>query len=221
MKAMRGPRLQWLGLLSTIGVYGDHGGGWVDEETAPAPQSERSKWRLAQERQWLALAVEASMTAEANTAEEDANAGDKHAIKPHIFRLPGIYGPGRNPLLKLRSGKARRIVKEGQFFNRIHVDDLARALLASMEKPQAGYLFNLCDDEPAPPDEVLLYASSLLGMEPPPAIDFAAAKLSPMTASFYGESKRASNRRMKDKLGLRLLYPTYREGLAALLDGLA
>jgi nucleoside-diphosphate-sugar epimerase len=190
--------LTWLGLLSTIGVYGDHQGGWVDEDTRPAPLSKRSQRRLEQEDSWRGLEKEAGM-------------------KTHIFRLPGIYGPGRSPLDKIRAGKARRIVKKGQYFNRIHVDDLARALFASMRRPDAGHLFNICDDEPAPPEKVTLYAARLLGVEPPSAIPYEEAKLSPMARSFYLESKRVDNRRMKEALKPALHFPTYRQGLADLL----
>lgn len=190
--------LRWIGLLSTIGVYGEHDGGWVDEDTPPAPASARGQSRLDQERAWGQL-------------------GERIGLAPHIFRLPGIYGPGRNQLVTVRSGKARRLVKPGQVFNRIHVEDIASALKASMEAPEAGYLFNVSDDLPAPPQDVVLHACELLGVTPPPEVAFDAATLSPMAASFYGECKRVRNGRLKRQLGVSLAFPTYREGLAALL----
>ncbi len=190
---------QWMGYLSTVGVYGDHGGGWVDEETPPRPVSRRGKWRLAAEREWLALHEEAGRPV-------------------HVFRLPGIYGPGRNPLIKAREGKRKAlVVREGQVFSRIHVDDLAAALAASMAHPEPGAIYNITDDEPAPPHEVALFAHRLLGIDPPPLVPFEEAELSPMARSFYGESKRVSNARAKRRLGWRPSYPTYREGLRALL----
>ena len=137
----------------------------------------------------------------------------------HIFRLPGIYGPGRNQLVSLKNGKARRIAKPGQIFSRIHVADLAAILVASMEKPNPGAIYNVADDEPSPPQDVVAHAAKLLGVEPPPLIDFETADLSPMARSFYSDSKRVSNAKIKSELGVSLKFPTYREGLAALLDG--
>ena len=191
------PRLGWIGYLSTIGVYGDRGGGWVDETTPPEPVSARSRERLAAERAWLAL-------------------GARSGPPVHIFRLAGIYGPGRNALRNLADGTAKRIVKPGQVFNRIHVDDIAAVLIASLARPRAGAIYNLADDEPAPAPDVVAYAAGLAGVPPPPEIPFAEAALGPMAASFYGESKRVANRLIKDDLGVRLTHPTYREGLAAL-----
>jgi nucleoside-diphosphate-sugar epimerase len=138
----------------------------------------------------------------------------------HVFRLAGIYGPGRNQLIALRAGVAKSIVKPGQVFSRIHVDDIAGALEASMARPNPGRCYNVCDDEPAPPQDVVAYAAMLLGAAPPPSIPFEEARLTGMSKSFYEESKRVSNRRMKEELGHRLLYPTYREGLLALNAGL-
>jgi nucleoside-diphosphate-sugar epimerase len=194
------PRLAWIGYLSTVGVYGDHDGGWVDEATPPSPLSERSRARLAAENAWLELGLRSG--------------------KPvHIFRLAGIYGPGRNALEQLARGTARRIVNPGQVFNRIHVDDIAAALAASIARPNGGAIYNLADDEPAPPQDVVGYAARLAGLEPPPEVAFEDARLGPMAASFYAECKRVSNRRIKDELGLRLRHPTYREGLAAIWAG--
>ena len=191
------PRLAWIGYLSTVGVYGDHGGGFVDEDTPARPVSARSRERLAAENAWLELGVRAG--------------------KPvHVFRLAGIYGPGRNALAQLAAGTARRIVKPGQVFNRIHVEDIAAVLAASIARPNAGAVYNLADDEPAPPQDVIAYAACLAGVAPPPAVADAEARLTGMAASFWGECKRVSNRRIKDELGVALSYPSYREGLAAL-----
>lgn len=188
------PQLQWIGYLSTIGVYGDCGGAWVDETTEPAPASDRSRRRLAAERDWLAF-------------------GQRTGRRVEIFRLPGIYGPGRSAIESVRAGTARRIVRPGQVFNRMHVADIAGALAAALAGPHQYPLYNLTDDEPAPPQDVITFAASLLGVALPPAIPFDAAELSPMAASFYAESKRVSNARMKYALGYQLRYPSYREGL--------
>jgi len=190
--------LKWLGYLSTTGVYGDHGGGWVDEDTPVAPGTARGAHRAAAERQWLT----------------HFTAG---RLPVHIFRLAGIYGPGRNQLETIRAGRARCIVKEGQVFSRIHVEDIAQVLMASMARPAPGRIYNVCDDLAAPPQEVLAYAAGLLDMPPPPQIPFEEADLSPMARSFYAENKRVRNNRIKEELGVALKYPTYREGLAALL----
>jgi len=187
----------WIGYLSTTGVYGDHGGAWIDETTPAAPLSPPSKQRHAAEQAWLAL-------------------GRKTGQAVHIFRLTGIYGPGRNAFVGLAQGTAQRIVKPGQVFNRVHVDDIAATLVASLRRPRAGAIYNVTDDEPAPPQDVVAYAAQLAGIEPPPEIPFEAARMSPMALSFYAENKRVSNRLIKDELGMRLRYPTYREGLAAL-----
>ncbi len=194
------PRPRWVGYLSTTGVYGDHQGAWVDETTPVAPASERAKRRVAAEHAWLAW-------------------GAAVGVPVHIFRLAGIYGHGQNQLVAVREGTARRIVKPGQVFSRIHVDDIAAVLEASIERPNAGAIYNVCDDEPAPPHEVIEYAAGLLKMPPPPLETFeeAARSMSEMALSFYTESKRVKNGRIKTELGVRLAYPTYREGLQALL----
>jgi nucleoside-diphosphate-sugar epimerase len=193
------PRLRWVGYLSTTGVYGDHGGGWVDEETPLAPSTTRGQQRVQAEAGWQALA---------------AGAG----LPLHIFRLAGIYGPGRGPFAKVRAGTARRIVKPGQVFSRIHVEDIAQVLEASIARPDPGAVYNLCDDDPAPPEDVIAHAAHLLGLPVPPAVPFDEAEMTPMARSFYAESKRVRNDRIKRELGVRLLYPTYREGLRALLE---
>ncbi|MCJ2081282.1 SDR family oxidoreductase [Methylobacterium sp. J-090] len=191
-------RIGWIGYLSTIGVYGDQQGAWIDEETMPRPTSRRSHGRLAVEEAWLALGREAD--------------------KPvQVFRLSGIYGPGRNPIVKLREGKSQRIIKAGQVFNRIHVDDIATTLLASLDRPRSGAIYNVTDDAPTPPQVVTEHAAALAGLPLPPEIDFETADLSPMARSFYGENKRVRNRLIREELGVDLAYPTYREGLAALV----
>ena len=189
----------WVGYLSTTGVYGDHDGGWVDEATPLTPQSDRGRQRVLAEGQWLAT-----------------------GLPVHIFRLAGIYGPGRGPFEKVRDGTARRIIKPGQVFSRIHVDDIAQVLEASMRQPNPGAAYNVCDDNPCPPQEVIGYAAQLLGLPEPPAVTFeeVAPTMTPMALGFYSESKRVRNDRIKDELGVKLLYPDYPQGLAALLaDG--
>lgn len=192
---------RWLGYLSTTGVYGDRGGGWVDETAPLAPTSDRARRRVAAERAWQDFAA-------------------RTGAPLHIFRLAGIYGPGRNAFAALRNGTARRIDKPGQVFSRIHVDDLACVLAASMTHPHPGAIYNICDDEPAPQHEVVAYAAKLLGIAPPPLepFDGAAKTMSAMAQSFYAESKRVRNDSMKCELGVTLRYPTYREGLADLRD---
>lgn len=187
-------RPEWVGYLSTTGVYGDHQGGWVDEDTPLTPALTRCVQRVDAERQWRAT-----------------------GLPVHIFRLAGIYGPGRGPFEKVRDGTAQRIIKPNQFFSRIHVDDIARVLAASIARPNPGAAYNVCDDEPAPPEDVLSHAAALLGLPEPPAVPFETAEMTPMARSFYLESKRVRNDRIKGELGVALLYPTYREGLAALL----
>jgi nucleoside-diphosphate-sugar epimerase len=184
----------WVGYLSTTAVYGDHEGAWVDEETPVTPQSLRAVLRVLAEKQWLSL-----------------------DLPVQIFRLAGIYGPGRGPFQKVREGTARRIIKPGQVFSRIHVVDIAGVLEASMRNPARGRIYNVCDDDPAPPEDVLGYAAELLNLPQPPKVPFEAADLSPMARSFYRESKKVSNARIKAELGVTLRYPTYREGLQALL----
>ena len=191
----RAPGLQWVGYLSTTGVYGDRDGGWVDEDSALTPSGERGRRRLAAERVWLAL----------------------FGHPAHLFRLAGIYGPGRSALDTVRAGTAKRIDKPGQVFSRIHVADIATVLEASIAKPNPGRAYNLCDDEAAPPAEVIEYACRLLGQPPPPLVPFDDAELSPMARSFYADNKRVSNRRIKEELGVRLAYPDYKAGLRALL----
>jgi nucleoside-diphosphate-sugar epimerase len=193
-------RLTWIGYLSTTGVYGDRDGDWVDEETAPAPTTARGHRRLAAEQGWLDLWHE-------------------HGLPVHIFRLAGIYGPGRNQLVSLSAGTARRIDKPGQVFSRIHVADLAQVLHVSMARPNPGAVYNVCDDEAAPPQDVIAFAAELLGLEPPPLIPFEEAELSEMARGFYAENKRVRNERIKAELGVALAYPTYREGLKALAEG--
>lgn len=192
------PQLQWVGYLSTTGVYGDHQGGWVDEETPLAPSTKRGQQRVEAEAAWQELAVETGLPL-------------------HIFRLAGIYGPGRGPFVKVRRGTARRIIKKNQVFSRIHVDDIAQVLAASIAAPNPGRIYNVCDDLAAPPEDVLAHAADLLGVPHPPAEDFETAEMTPMARSFYAESKRVRNDRIKGELSVKLLYPTYRDGLAALL----
>lgn len=194
------PRLRSIVYLSTIGVYGGHGGAWVDETSATHPGSARNQARLGVERDWLALGQESGKTV-------------------YILRLAGIYGPGRNVLEKLREGAAQRIVKPGQVFNRIHVEDIARAASAAFAagaQGSGGGVFNVTDNEPAPPQDVMQFGAELLGLAPPPPLDFATAALTPMARSFYGENKRVRNGRLKKELGVELAFPSYREGLRAL-----
>jgi len=192
--AAASPRMAWIGYLSTTGVYGDRGGDWVDETSALDPSGPRGQRRLAAERAWLGLPQAA-----------------------HLFRLAGIYGPGRSALDTVRSGKAKRILKPGQVFSRIHVDDIVAVLLASIARPDPGAAYNVCDDDAADPAEVIAFACGLLGVALPPAVPFAEAELSPMARSFYDDNKRVRNDRIKRALGVALRYPSYREGLRALL----
>lgn len=187
--------VRWAGYLSTTGVYGDHGGGWVDEGTPRMPGTRRGRARMEAEDAWLGLGC--------------------RGLPVHLFRLPGIYGPGRSAIDSLRAGTARRIDKPGQVFSRIHVEDIATVLEASMAHPNPGAAYNVCDDEPAPGHEVIAHAARLLGIEPPPLVPFDEAALSPMAASFYADSKRVRNDRIKRELGVTLAYPSYRDGLAA------
>lgn len=182
--------------LSTIGVYGGDDGGWVDETTAPAPVVARGMARVEAENGWLAL-----------------GAPDR---KVFVLRLAGIYGPGRNALVNLREGEAKRIVRPGQVFNRIHVADIAQAIAACFATDSAGGVVNVCDDEPAPPQDVVTFAAGLLGVAPPPEVPFEQAELSPMARSFWASNKRVSNRKLRTQLRVELRYPSYREGLAAL-----
>lgn len=193
--AERAEQFEWVGYLSTTGVYGDHAGGWVDENSPLTPATVRGKARVAAEAAWAAIP----------------------GLPLHIFRLAGIYGPGRGPFAKVRDGTARRILKPGQVFSRTHVEDIAQVLLASIQRPNPGAAYNVCDDDPAPPEDVIGHAAELLGLPIPPAEDFDTAEMTPMARSFYAESKKVSNRRIKEELGVKLLYPDYRAGLAALL----
>ncbi|KNG93554.1 SDR family oxidoreductase [Pseudaestuariivita atlantica] len=193
--AEEAPRLTWVGYLSTTGVYGDHGGGWVDEDSPLHPGTKRGQMRLETERRWQAIP----------------------GLPLHIFRLAGIYGPGRGPFAKVRNGTARRIVKPGQVFSRIHVEDIAQVLAASIAQPSPGRVYNVCDNDPAPPQDVIGHAAELLGLPLPPEEDFATAEMSPMARSFYADSKKVSNARIREELGVTLRYPSYREGLAAML----
>jgi len=183
----------WIGYLSSTGVYGDLNGGWAFEDTLSHPLSEEAKRRAIAETQWKGIGA-------------------------HIFRLPGIYGPARSALDRVRSGKARRIVKHGQIFSRAHVDDIANALALSIAKPNPGRIYNICDDLPCPPEDVLTYAAELLGMEPPPTIAYEDAGLSAKAQRFYMECKRVSNARLKAELGWRPQYPDYMSGLHAILQ---
>jgi len=188
------PKLRWIGYLSTVGVYGNHDGAWIDESVAVAPVSARARQRVRAETQWLAEAKSSN-------------------IAIGIFRLSGIYGPDRNALLSAEKGKARRLIKPGQVFNRIHVGDIATALTLASANKASGF-FNITDDEPAPPQDVVEYAHELMGKTAPPEMDFDTAELTPMARSFYGENKRVSNAKSKSELGLEYQWPNYREALA-------
>jgi nucleoside-diphosphate-sugar epimerase len=190
--------LEWVVYLSTVGVYGDHQGGWVDEDTPLAPATRRGHARVEAEGAWADLCRAAGLPL-------------------HVFRLAGIYGPGRGPFEKLRQGTARRIIKPGQVFSRIHVEDIAQVLAASIARPDPGRVYNVCDDNPAPPQDVIAHAAQLLGLPVPPDIPYDAASFTPMARSFYAESKRVRNDRIKSELGVSLLYPDYPAGLAAIL----
>lgn len=190
--------LKWVGYLSTIGVYGNHEGGKVDERTACLPTTERAVWRLAAETAWTAF-------------------GNRTHVPVSLLRLAGIYGPRRNQLRQLAEGTAKRIIKPGQIFNRIHVDDIALTIERVMERP-ASRIYNVVDDKPCPPQEVVEFAARLMGVEPPPEVPFEEANLSPMARTFYGDVKTVSNLRLHDELGVQLQYPTYQEGLRELWE---
>ncbi len=192
----RARQFTWVGYLSTTAVYGDHQGEWVDETTPTTPTAERGRWRVQAENQWAEIPN----------------------LPLHIFRLAGIYGPGRGPFSKLKRGGLRRIIKPGQVFSRIHVDDIAQVLIASMAQPNPGAIYNVCDDEPVPPQDVIGYAAELQGLPMPPAVSFDEADLTPMARSFYNENKRVRNDRIKSELGISLLYPNYRVGLESLMQ---
>jgi uncharacterized protein YbjT (DUF2867 family) len=196
--AQRTPPI-WIGYLSTLGVYGDRQGGSVTEATPVAPMNARSVARVEAELGWFELGRRAG-----------------HVVE--VFRLAGIYGPGRSAIDSVEAGTARRIVKPGQVFNRIHVEDIASVLEAAMQCPRAGAIYNVADDEPAPPQDVVAFAAELLSVPVPPAVDYEDVELSQMGRSFYAECKRADNSLLKRELGVRLAYPTYREGLRAILN---
>jgi nucleoside-diphosphate-sugar epimerase len=193
------PELRWVGYLSTTGVYGNSNGAWIDESAGLHPSGPRGAARVAAERAWLDL--------------------QRFGMKIHLFRLAGIYGPGRSALDQVRNGTARRVIKAGQVFSRIHVDDIATVVEASIAKPNPGAAYNVCDDEPAPPQDVIAYAAALLGREPPPEIPYAEAAptMTEMARSFYMDSRRVANTRIKTELGVKLGHPDYRSGLKALL----
>jgi nucleoside-diphosphate-sugar epimerase len=186
--------LRWIGYLGTTAVYGDRQGGWVDEDTPIEPTLARADRRARAEAAWL-----------------------ESGLPVHVFRLAGIYGPGRNAFVNLKDGTARRIVKPGQQFSRIHVEDIAGVLEASIARPRPGAIYNVCDDEPAPPQDVVAHAAELMHVAPPPEQPYETAELSPMARTFYRDSRRVRNQRIKEELGVTLAYPSYREGLAALL----
>ncbi|MDP7425562.1 MAG: SDR family oxidoreductase [Rhodospirillales bacterium] len=183
----------WIGYLSTTGVYGDTGGALVDEASALNPSNDRSQWRATCEQGWL-------------------------SVSAHIFRLSGIYGQGRSSVDRLRLGLARRIDNPGHLFSRIHVDDIAQTLIASINQPSPGQIYNLCDDEAAEQQVVEAYAAELLGIEPPPLVPFdeAIREMSPIAKTFWQDNRRVDNARIKNELGVKLIYPTYREGLTAI-----
>ena len=193
------PALRRILYYSTIGVYGEHGSAWVDETSAALTRSERGLARLAEEARWT-------------------EAGSARGVAVDILRLPGIYGPGRNALVKLRQGEARRIVKGGHVVNRAHVDDIAAITRLVLERGLKGQFWNVADDEPAPPEDVIAFAAKLIGVAPPPLEPFETAGLTPMSASFFAEKKRVSNAKAKRFLGFSPAYPTYREGLMALWE---
>jgi len=192
------PALRWLCYYSTVGVYGDFGGAWIDETAPLVPRNERSDRRVLAEEAWRTYAAE-------------------RGLPLAIMRLAGIYGPGRSTFDKLRDGTARRTVKPGQVFNRIHVEDIGRVTALAAEAQLNG-TFNLADDEPAPPQDLVTHAAQMLGIEPPPEQDFATAQMTSMQRSFYADNKRVSNAAIKQALRIDLLYPTYRDGLGAIFE---
>ena len=195
---IRIPTLEWVGYLSTTGVYGDRDGGVVDENSEIRPNSKRGSRRMRAEKEWLSLLM-------------------NYNFPVHLFRLAGIYGPGRSALDSVRAGVARRINKPGQVFNRIHVEDIVQVLMASMAKPNPGAAYNLADDDPVPSWEVITYACELLGITPPPVIPYNEADMAPIARSFYNDNKRVSNARIKNELGVKLKYPDYKKGIDACL----
>jgi hypothetical protein len=193
------PTIEWVGYLSTTGVYGDREGGWVDETSELRPSSRRGSRRVRAEEQWLSLAK-------------------THNVPVQVFRLAGIYGPGRSALDSVRAGVARRINKPGHAFARIHVEDIAETLIASMARPNPGAIYNVCDDEPAPSHEVIAYACELLGRPAPPLVEFDDANLAPITRSFYMDNRKVRNDKIKTELGVKLKYPDFRAGLRGCLE---
>lgn len=191
--------LGWIGLLSSTGVYGNRDGAWVDEEAELRPTSKRGNRRVKAERQWVTFAR-------------------RHNLPLTIFRLSGIYGPGRSAIDSLLAGRARRIEKPGHAFNRVHVADIVQALIASFDQGPGIEVYNIADDVPAPSHEVIAYAAKLLGQDPPELIPYGSVDMAPMLHSFYRDNKRVSNLKIKDRLGVRLLYPSYREGLDSCLE---
>jgi|AntRauTorcE11897_2_1112592.scaffolds.fasta_scaffold02503_4 nucleoside-diphosphate-sugar epimerase len=191
--------LEWIGYLSSTGVYGNRDGQWVDETAMPAPTSRRGTLRYMAEQEWR-------------------NLFDEYHLPIHFFRMSGIYGPGRSALDSIRAGNSRRIDKPGHAFNRIHVDDIVQTLIASMNKPNPGTIYNLADDHPAPSHEVIAYACTLLGLDVPPLIPFEQVDMAPMVRSFYADNKRVKNTRIKEELGVTLLYPDYQSGLSACFE---
>ena len=193
------PSIEWVGYLSTTGVYGDRGGAWVDENSELRPSSKRGTRRALAEEQWLSLF-------------------HSHNLPVHVFRLAGIYGPGRSALDSVRAGIARRIDKPGQAFSRVHVEDIANILQTSMANPKGGSIYNICDDEPAPSHEVIAHACTLLNRPSPPLVKYEDAQLPPMAQSFYSDNKRVRNDKIKQELGITLKYPNYRDGLRGCME---
>ena len=191
-------QLQWLCYYSTVGVYGDFDGEWIDETAPLVPRNMRSDRRVLAEQAWRDYAAERGMPL-------------------CVLRLAGIYGPGRSSFSKLRAGTARRVIKQGQVFNRIHVSDIARVTALAAEQRLDG-TFNLADDEPAPPQDVIAHAAQMIGLDVPPDLPIETAEMTPMQRSFYRDNKRVSNRAIKQALGIDLLYPDYRAGLAQILE---
>lgn len=190
--------VEWVGYFSTTGVYGNRDGAWVDETSELRPGSERSQRRVDAERDWLMW-------------------GDRHGISVQVFRLPGIYGPGRSAVDQVKAGTARRISKPGHVFSRIHVEDIATTVAASIARPQPGVIYNVCDDEPAAPGDVVAYVCELLGQEPPPETPYDEAEMSPMAKSFWSDNRRVRNDRIKEELGVHLDFPNYRIGIRGIL----
>ncbi len=193
------PTIEWVGYLSTTGVYGNRDGEWVDETSEVRPSSKRGSRRAKAEEQWRSL-------------------WKSYNLPVHIFRLAGIYGPGRSALDSVRAGIARRVEKPGYASSRIHVEDIVRVLLASMARPNPGSVYNVCDDCPSPSHEVIACACELLGVSPPPLIPIEEADLAPIARSFYADNKRVHNDKIKRELGVEIKYPDFRSGLAACLE---